>query len=93
MAVISEYQEVFSINLGDNCSVRKLMGLGVANQIAVHQPFHLRAAGHHNLLDGAGAFHAHIGGDYVLIDVAVQVDHVGFFGFDQHRRMRGADDA
>jgi hypothetical protein len=45
------------------------------------------------LLNRALAFHGQIFGNHVAVNVAVEIDHVGFFGFDQHGRMRGGDDA
>src|SRR5215469_14540974 len=44
-------------------------------------------------VDGAGALEAHVGRDYVLVGVSIEIDDVGFGGFDQNRRMSRADDA
>src|SRR6266481_5612838 len=45
------------------------------------------------LLNRARAFDAHVGLDNIAVDMTVEVDHVRLGGVDQHRRMRGADDA
>jgi len=45
------------------------------------------------LLNRAGALHAQIRRQHVLVDVVVEVDRVGFGRFDQHRRVRGANHA
>ena len=46
MPVVAEYQEIFGVDLGDDGSVRELMRLRVAREIAVHQAFEFGAAGH-----------------------------------------------
>src|SRR5437879_4225015 len=45
------------------------------------------------LLDGALAFYAEVRGNHVSVDVPVHIDYVSLFGIDQHRRMRGGDNA
>jgi hypothetical protein len=46
MPVIAEYQKIFRIDLRHDGSIRELVRLRVAGEIAVRQAFEFGAAGH-----------------------------------------------